>query len=522
MEKPADQHISLSALAARVNAATRSAFPSEIWVVGEISQCQINASGHCYLNLVERAEAGASPLAEFRAAIWAAKYSRIEHSFNNATGMALQNGMKVLLRVAVNYHPVYGLSLIVSDIDPNYTIGESERERRATIARLEKEGKMNLQREFALPLVAQRFAVISSATAAGYEDFVKQIDSSSYNIHYELFAAMMQGDQTEGSVKAALDRILLRQTEFDGVIIIRGGGSASDLRWFDSYGLCAAIAQFSLPVLTGIGHEKDTSVADMVAFHSFKTPTAVAAGLVERMAVVDGRFDKMKDAVVSTAQNLLLAENNRLNKLAISMQQLTLDSLHSARLRLEKVFSATKIVASTVVAKQSSIVEQREQTVRNLAFAAIERARNMLDRQLSTPDMAKNIILLENGRLTRAAAMMQQFTTNKFHASSLELGRLVSLITINTDGVVARQTNLLAQRAQTVRNLAFTTIEKTRTTLTLLSEKIESRNPRKILKMGYSIVVATDGHVVKTVSQAPIGTLLNIELSDGIIKTEVK
>lgn len=436
MQTQNKNYISLSALASRVNIAVQNALPGQEWVVAEISECKVNtSSGHCYMNLVERPAAGGAPLAEFRAAIWAKQYNMIASYFLQSTGMTLEAGMKVLLCVAVNYHPVYGLSLLVSDIDPTYTVGEGERERRATIARLEKENLMDMQREFALPLVALRFAVVSSATAAGYEDFMKQIQASPYDINCQLFVAAMQGEQTERSVIAALEKISKRAAEFDAVIIIRGGGSASDLRWFDSYALAAAIARFELPVMTGIGHEKDTSVADLVAFHSFKTPTAVAAGLVERVAMINARLERMMEATIGVAQNVFLGESARLNKVATTLSQLTIDKLHMARLKLEKLTADTTLGASTVVARQVNALQQVEGRVQSVVSVAIEKARSMLE---------------------------------------------------------------------------------------LLAWKVENRNPRSILKMGYSIVKSDDGRAIKSVSQAQSGAILNIELTDGTIKTKVE
>lgn len=435
MAQEIQKHITLSVLASMVSQAVSEQFPSELWVVAEISECSVKGAGHCYLSLVERAEQGSAPLAEFKAAIWASKYRMIDSYFRSATGSTLQAGMKIMIRAAISFHPNYGLSLIISDIDPTYTVGETERQRRATIERLEREGLMELQREFALPIVAQRFAVISSATAAGFEDFCKQIHDSPYNISVTLFAALMQGEQTERSVIAALDQIDLRAREFDAVIIIRGGGSASDLRWFDSYELCAAISQFGLPVLTGIGHEKDTSVADMVAFHSFKTPTAVAAGLVDRLCAIDKRLATLQGTVIGLAQNTLLAENARTARTANALQKLTTERLKSAEIKLEKLTSTMIMGARTVIERQTSRLERTNQMIKSAAVAALAKAHS---------------------------------------------------------------------------------------TLELMNEKIESNNPRKILKRGYSIVTSSEGQILKSVSDAHRGTILNIELTDGTIKTEVK
>lgn len=429
------KHITLSQLAARVGDALRSALGGEVWTVAEISQCSVGSAGHCYLNLVERDEGASALKAEFRAAIWAGKYKMIESYFLSSTGSRLAAGMKVLIRVSLNYHPTYGISLVISDIDPTYTVGETERKRQQTIERLKKEGLWDLQREFALPIVAQRFAVVSSATAAGFEDFLKQISDSPYKIDVELFAALMQGTETAQSVVAALSKIETRARDFDAVIIIRGGGSTSDLSWFDAYDICRAVAQFPLPVLTGIGHEKDTSIADMVAYHSFKTPTAVASGLVDRLATIDSRIENMRDSLVSLSTNRLLVENSRLDKAAHTLGRLTSDALKGAALRLEKSSGA-------ILSTAASAIERRE--------------------------------------------------------------------------------NQLLQHKNSIGQLASAFLDRQRATLTLMAERIDGRNPRRILKMGYAIVKLPTGGSLKSTYDAPRGTILDIELTDGTIKTEVQ
>ena len=254
------------------------------------------------------------PLAQSRAVIWRTAYSRIAGYFEAETGQRLAAGIKILAKVAVNYHELYGFSLQITDIDPAYTLGDMQRQRQQTIDCLRKEGVWDMNREVGMPAVVQRIAIVSSANAAGYQDFCKEIGKSPYRFRLTLFDAFMQGAAAEESIVAALCAVADRMEEFDAVVIIRGGGSASDLNCFNAYRLCTHVAQFPLPVLTGIGHDKDTSVADMVAHTALKTPTAVAGWLVERMDTIDAWLDnaalQLRDNVLVTsrAQELRLQE----------------------------------------------------------------------------------------------------------------------------------------------------------------------------------------------------------------------
>lgn len=311
-----EKHISLSELQQRVARAVDAAFPMPVWVVAEISELKVNGSGHCYMELVEKKDSGAVPKAQARAVVWRGTWASLSAYFLGLTGSALIPGMKVLVKVAVSYHELYGFSLVVSDIDPSYTLGEAERVRRETIERLQADGVFDMNRDVGLPLVVQRVAVISSATAAGLRDFMQELDRFPYRIEVELFEAVMQGAATEETVVGALERIASRADEFDIVAIIRGGGSVSDLSAFDGYRLASHIAQFPLPVVTGIGHDKDRSVADMVAFGEFKTPTAVAVWLGEELASFDVRLDELSARVSVKASDILEREAVRLERAA--------------------------------------------------------------------------------------------------------------------------------------------------------------------------------------------------------------
>ncbi len=315
-----EKHITLAELLADVKRTLSESYPLGVWISAEIGELKENRySGHCYLELIEKAEKDGTPKAKASAAIWRTRWDTLSSYFREATGTELRAGMSVLLRVSISFHESYGFSLVVSDIDPTYTIGEGERRKRETIAALEADGILELNKSLPFPTVAQRVAVISSATAAGLQDFRNHLAESPYKIEATLFEAIVQGATAEESIISALSRVADLEEEFDLVAIIRGGGSQSEMECFNSYTLCSHIAQFPLPVLTGIGHDKDSSVADMVAARALKTPTAVADFLV---ALAEGYHSEVESLYeqISTIATHTLSNHS------------TLLSLHSARL----------------------------------------------------------------------------------------------------------------------------------------------------------------------------------------------
>ena len=256
--------------------------PDDYWVQAEISDVRFNMTGHCYLEFVQKAPGGNNLIAKARGVIWCDTLQLLKPYFEETTGQVFVAGIKVLVKVTVEFHELYGYSLTVRDIDPTYTVGDMVRRRKEILSQLQAEGVLTLNKELEMPLPPQRIAVISSATAAGYGDFSHQLSSNShgYYFHTELFPAVMQGNQVEESVIGALDAIMGRLDDFDVVVIIRGGGATSDLSGFDTYMLAAACAQFPLPIITGIGHERDDTVLDAVSHTRVKTPTAAAELLI--------------------------------------------------------------------------------------------------------------------------------------------------------------------------------------------------------------------------------------------------
>lgn len=286
------------------------------WVEAELSD--LHDRNHCYMELVENDPFGPTPLAKARAVCWANRWTALRSKFERQTQQQLRPGIKVRMMVTPTFHEAYGFAYQVSDIDPDYTLGDIVRKRMEIIRQLKEAGIFDLQRELVLPRFAQRIAVISSAQAAGYGDFCHQIDDNSYGLSFshELFAAIMQGEQVEQSVIAALDRINARIDEFDVVVIIRGGGATTDMSGFDTLALAENVANFPLPIITGIGHDRDECILDMVSYMRVKTPTAAAAFLIDHLSEVYTALVSARERISRIAERHLAYEKMRLKQLA--------------------------------------------------------------------------------------------------------------------------------------------------------------------------------------------------------------
>ncbi len=339
------QHITLSRLQGRISIALADALPLPVWVSAEVADIKINASGHCYIELIEKNEKTGATEAQARATIWRSQVMSTIGRFEQESGQRLAKGMKILFKATVQHHAVYGMSLQIQQIDALHTIGDMERRRQQTIEQLQKEGVWEMNRSLPMPLVVQRVAVISSATAAGYRDFMKELERSAYRIETELFEATMQGERCDESIVAALYAVAERSDEFDVVAIIRGGGSTGDLECYNSYLLAFAVTQFPLPVLTGIGHDKDTSVTDMVAHTPLKTPTAVAAWIDGRATDFDGALEYC----------------------AISLRDICRQATHSATLRLEQFSADIRHLAERTLQSEKQRLEGIANLVANFA-----------------------------------------------------------------------------------------------------------------------------------------------------------
>lgn len=356
------EELSLQELNSRIRGAVNQAFPETYWVRAEMSDVRTNlSSGHCYLEFVEKSALTGGVVAKARGAIWAKTFRMLKPYFEMETGQSFASGLKVLVRVSVEFHEVYGFNLNVVDIDPAYTLGDMVRRRMEIVRQLQEEGVFTLNKELPFPTLVQRIAVITSPTAAGYEDFLNQLahNKRGYPFYVRLFPALMQGEKTEASVIAALERIYRHADCFDVVVIIRGGGATSDLHSFDSYLLAANCAQFPLPILTGIGHERDDTIVDMVAHTRMKTPTAVAEFLIGRMDATADELAALQQAVSALATERLVTQKNELQLLAARLPA-------SATQRIERNRSSLHLLAGRFPSVVSGLLARRQTEVETL------------------------------------------------------------------------------------------------------------------------------------------------------------
>lgn len=369
--------MTLQELNGRVKSTLQFEMPDAYWVQAEISGISPSSQGHCYLELVQKDSTGRTFLAKAKANVWRNTWLRIKPYFEQQTGEPLKVGMKVLLQVTVSFHEVYGYSLVVQDIDPTYTVGDMARRRREILMQLEKDGVIGLNRELDIPALPQRIAVISSATAAGYGDFCDQLSNNVYGFRFyvKLFSALMQGEDVERSVISAMDAVASRRDDFDVLIIIRGGGAVSELSCFDSYDLAFNIANFPLPVITGIGHERDDTVADTVAHTKVKTPTAAAEFLINKV------FDTASE-LENITRRMSDAVNNRMNAEKLRIERLTQ--------KLPSLFAMVKV--------------RREQILENLWNRAVTGVSNVMTAQIHKLELieksvaaADPVIILKRG-----------------------------------------------------------------------------------------------------------------------------
>lgn len=453
---PHSESISLSDLQAMIKAGIDRAHPLPYWVTAEISELKVNYSGHCYLELVEKGGANHVPKAKANAVIWRSTYAMLEPYFRQMTGQTLAAGLQVLVKVVVSYHELYGLSLQITDIDPAYTLGDMERQRQETIARLQEDGVYDMNRELELPVVIQRVAVVSSRNAAGYQDFCKELANGLYRFEVELFDAFMQGAGADDSIIAALGAVADRSDDFDAVVVIRGGGSQSDLGCFDSYRLCCHLAQFPLPVIAGIGHDKDQSVADMVAAVSVKTPTAVAVYLKDRCAAFDDWLQERFEELSSQAVTLLDDERQRLQQAAVALKLELSERMHQQQLRLERL--------------QGDLVRLTGQVV------------------------------------YRGLGNLQNLHTQLTQSVRYALQNCVRQLDTCRDLLVDRSRSVLQSHRQQ---------------LELLSDRIVTRDPKRMLELGFALV-QSGGHHLTSVRDVRPGDEIRIVWYDGSADAEVR
>lgn len=367
--------ITLTELQGLIRDKIYEALPGAYWVIAEIADMKVHTAGHCYLELTGTETPGGKVTARARATIWASKFRSLNTYFNASTGIPLRAGITILFRATVEYHELYGLSLNITDIDPAYTAGDMALRREAIIRRLTAEGVLSMNSGLPLTPYPRNIAVISSSKAAGYQDFINHLVNNPYGYAFRitLFEAVMQGETTRASVTEALDSISEMISEFDVVVIIRGGGSTIDLSWFDSYEIAYHVTQFPLPVLTGIGHEKDQSVTDMVAWKALKTPTAVAGFIVERTMECENNIIGMAESLVSAVEGAMEAAEERLSSI---QNRITATARLMVRLKEEKLSNHAGRLArasANVLNRAKEATDRMEDALRHLNPAGVLR-----------------------------------------------------------------------------------------------------------------------------------------------------
>ena len=388
--------LSLYDLNALVRRSLEQCLPDEYWVQAELSDVRTNSTGHCYLEFIQKDPRSNNLIAKARGTIWANVYRLLKPYFEESTGQAFVSGIKVLVQVTVSFHELYGYSLTVQDIDPTYTLGDMARRRREILKQLEEEGVLTLNKELEMPVLPQRIAVVSSPTAAGYGDFCHQLKNNSrgFFFHTELFPALMQGDRVDESVLSALDAILNRQEDFDAVVIIRGGGATSDLSGFDTYLLAAACAQFPLPIITGIGHERDDTVLDSVAHTRVKTPTAAAEYLINCMDLAADELEVLISQLHESVRSRLTEEHRKLISYRNRIPSAVVRRVSDAKLALLTTRKDISLAVQTLLSRQRHRLELLQQ---RLADASPEK---MLARGYS--------ITLKDGKVVKDAALLNE------------------------------------------------------------------------------------------------------------------
>ena len=427
------QTLTLYELNALVREVIESELKHEYWVEAEISEAR-ESRGHCYMELIQKEELSNTPIARASAKCWRSTWMLIQPHFERVTGQRLHAGMKVRMKVYAQFHEAFGFSWIVTDIDPNYTLGDMARRRQEVVRKLKEEGVFDLQRELPLPLFCLRIAVVSSETAAGYGDFCRQLSESAFAFQAKLFPAIMQGEQVEQSIISTLNNIYNTIDDFDCVVIIRGGGATSDMSGFDTLPLAENVAQFPIPIITGIGHDRDESVLDMVSHTRVKTPTAAAAFLIDHAQKVLDCIENAEQRISRAAQNQLSTINSQLSTISVRIPTLfsLVKSNQVNRLeRLSQTLSASAFETMRDCQERISILSSRIEplisrklTTERHRLELIEQRATSLDPQLLLKRGYS--ITLHNGKAIRDAAALKAGDEIE---TRLEKGTIKSIVT---------------------------------------------------------------------------------------------
>ena len=452
-----DDKLSLTELQLIIKDSLYIALPDFYWVIAEISEMKENSAGHCYLELIEKLPDEKDARAKVKAIIWGNRSRFLKSFFENSTGETIKEGMKVLVRVKIEYHELFGLSLIISDIDPSFTIGEMALKRKMIIKKLEEDGVFSMNKEILFPAIPQRIAVISSGKAAGYSDFLNHLSENSYGyiFYTALFESALQGTEMENGIISALDRIADHINLFDVVVIIRGGGSQSDLSWFDNYRIAFHVTQFPLPVITGIGHEKDLSITDMVAFQSLKTPTAVADYLIDSVSGAEDRLKEISSEISEYSKGIIDYNKER---------------IESSRIRL---IPAVKLFVSG-------------------------------EKELLSCEIIK---MINTGKeyILKAGIVPANHKSRLVSSAGLFSSAKYKVLERMSQGMVSLTSNIISQKK--VKTDSF-------------ENALKILDPANVLKRGYTIT-SLDGKIIKSSGETSENDIIDTKFSDGSVKSKV-
>lgn len=425
------QKITLFELNQKVKEAIAQSFTSQFWVIAEISEIKENSSGHCYLELIQKEDLKDYPKAKARATIWAYTYRMLKPYFETSTGRALSAGIKILVQVEVIFHEVYGYSLNITDIEPSFTIGDIEQKRRETIEKLVAEGVFDMNKGLEMPLLPKRVAIVSSPTAAGLQDFVNHIlhNDYGYAIEHSLFAANMQGAEAEESIIAALNSIYENQDQFDIVAIIRGGGSQADLSCFDNYWLSAHVAQFPLPIITGIGHDKDISVVDLVAHTKLKTPTAVAEFIINKFTDAEIYINDITQRLVESVKSILSEQIIFFERASSTIAPHVLQITTKERINIERIQRRISITANQHLSTLKSEFS-------NLTNSLIDNTNGLIDKSITKLKLLENTNNLLNPENILRRGYSITLLENKIVRDSNEVEKGMKIKTILHKGEI--------------------------------------------------------------------------------------
>lgn len=472
-----EQKLTLSELNEQIKEAIEGAFPSSIWVIAEISELKENRNGHCYLELIEKV--GAEIIARSRATIWSYTYRMLKPYFETTTGQFFTQGIKILVQVSVEYHAAFGLSLNIKDIDPIYTVGDMAMQRKEIINRLQAEGVFEMNKEIELPLVPQKIAVISSATAAGYLDFIDQLDNNEFGFKFytKLFQSTMQGNEAVPSIINALERIFEYEDFFDALVIIRGGGATADLSSFDNYDLAFNITQFPLPVITGIGHEKDDTIIDLVAHTRLKTPTAVAEFLIKGIERFYDRMLEMENEIV----------------------QLTRDSIDSHNKELEKAASNLNYAVTAFINKnQSQLTRKGNELQRNVKQFSFQKEHELNKVKHEVKSKVVMWFAVSKTGISQKRRNLKHVVNESILRQKTVLAHLKDLVKGNSKNMIFREQERIHFNENTIRLI----------------------NPENVLKRGYTLTLK-EGKIIKSTKQININEEIETRFADGTVKSKI-